>query len=450
MVTPVFLAGAFDAVLVTLGGTPVTLGQVVVTLAGLLLLVFGMAPLTRGIKLFLKLFRMRPGSREAFGNLIAYALLLIGLFAYLRVLGINLTSLTVFASAVGLGIGFGLQKLVNNFFSGILLLLERPIQVGDNVDLEGLSGVVEGIAVRFTVLRTLDNNRILVPNAEFTEKRLVNYDYTDRRCRVRLPVHVAIDAVPVRVTEALIAAARQEPAVLATPRPEVFLEAIEPRQMRFMLSVWVENADSLYRVRSNLNFRMAEALEAYHVPRPAQEMNVHLQRSPAAAEVGRVFLGDLLQHLDLFSSFGHAQLSRLIELGSTRAWPAGEIVFRRGDPGNSMCLILKGRVEVLGADESTRIATLGHGQFFGEMALLLGTPRTATIRALEPSEFFEIDEADLKLFMAQWPSLEERISQALKTREQELRGLGQMPELPENRSLVQQFRERVRLWLSTP
>ncbi len=113
-----------------------------------------------------------------------------------------------------------------------------------------------------------------------------------------------------------------------------------------------------------------------------------------------------------------------------------------------MYLILKGQVEVLTADETTPLATLGNGQFFGEMALLLGTPRTASVRAAEDCELFVIDEGDVQTLLTQWPSLQERISQALKLRETELRERGQMPELPQNRSLVQQFRERLRQWLA--
>lgn len=113
-----------------------------------------------------------------------------------------------------------------------------------------------------------------------------------------------------------------------------------------------------------------------------------------------------------------------------------------------MCLILKGSVEVMSVDESMALASLEHGHFFGEMAMLLGIPRTATIRTKQPCELFVIHDRDLKVFLAQWPDVEERISQVLKAREAELRGLGQMPELPENRSLVQQFRERVRLWFA--
>ncbi len=441
-------AVTFESVLFRTDGSSITLGQVAIAVVGLLLLLIGFTPLKRGLKLFFKLFRLTPGGQEVVGNLFAYGLLLIAVFLYLRWLGINLTSLTVFASVIGLGIGLGLQKLVNNFFSGLLLLLERPIQVGDAIDVEGMSGIVESISVRFTVLRTFDNLRILVPNSELTEKRIVNYDYTDRRCRIRLPVFVAPEAVASRVSEALLEAARQEPEVLRSPRPEVFLEAIEPRQLRFVLSAWVANSDNFYRMKSNLNFAMNEALDRYRIPRPVEE--VHFDRRPVGDPAGesREYLSDLLTKLDLFSSFGHAQLSRLIELGSTQSAPAGEAIFRRGEPGDAMYLILRGSVEVLSADESTVLASLEHGHFFGEMAMLLGIPRTATIRTKQPCELFVIHDRDLKVFLGQWPDVEERISQVLKSREAELRGLGQMPELPDNRSLVQQFRERVRMWFA--
>ncbi len=438
----------FDSVLAQAGTLSVTVGHAITTFLGLLLVVVGFSPFTRGLKAILKLFRLAAGPREAIGNLLAYGFLLVGAFVYLHWMGIDLTSLTVFASVVGLGIGLGLQKLVNNVFSGLLLLLERPVQVGHFVELEGVKGVVERISVRFTVLRTLDNQRILIPNSELTEKRLVNHDYGDRRCRLRLPVLVAPEVKPARVSEALLAAARQEPDVLRTPRPEIFLEEIAARHLKFVLSVWVADGEQLYRTSSNLNFLITEALDQFQIARPAQEMHVTLRRSPAAAPESLEYLSDLLHRLDVFSGCGQVQLSRLIELGTTREWPEGATILLRGEPGTSMYLILRGSVEVLSADESMALATLEHGQFFGEMALLLGTPRTATIRAKEACELFVIHEEDLQDLLKRWPGFEERISQALKRRESELRQLGQMPELPENRSLVQQFREHLRAWLA--
>jgi small-conductance mechanosensitive channel/CRP-like cAMP-binding protein len=438
----------FDSVLLRLGQTSIQLGDLLITLLVLLLILLGFRPFKRGLKFLLKLLRLRPGAQEAAGNLLAYGVLLVIVFAYLHWLGINLTSLTVFASVIGLGIGLGLQKLVNNFFSGLLLLLEQPIQVGDFIDLEGLKGVVESISVRFTVLRTMDNYRILIPNSELTEKRLINYDYGDRRCRLRLPIQVAHGMPSARVTEALLAAARQEPELLKTPRPEVFLEGVEATHLRFILSGWVTSAENLYRIRSNLHYLITETFERYQISFPLTEMQVELRRPTAKTESSQEDLSELLRRLDVFSSCTQAQLTRLIELGSTCQWPAQELICRRGEPGKAMYLILKGQVEVLTADETTPLATLGNGQFFGEMALLLGIPRTASVRAVEACELFVIEEGDVQTLLTQWPSLQERISQALKLRETELRERGQMPELPQNRSLVQQFRERLRQWLA--
>jgi potassium-dependent mechanosensitive channel len=438
----------FNSVLLRLGQTSIELSDLLITILVLLLLLLGFRPFKRGLKLLLRLFRLTPGAQEAAGNLLAYGLLLIVIFVYLNWLGINLTSLTVFASVIGLGIGLGLQKLVNNFFSGLLLLLEQPIQVGDFIDLEGLKGVVESISVRFTVLRTMDNYRILIPNSELTEKRLINYDFGDRRCRLRLPIQVALGVRPSRVTEALLAAARQEPELLKTPRPEVFLEGIEATHLRFTLSGWVASADNLYRIRSNLHYLITETFERYQISFPLTEMQVELRRPTAETESIQEDLSDLLRRLDVFSSCTQAQLSRLIELGSTHSWSAQEFIFRRGEPGTAMYLILTGQVEVLTADETAPLATLDNGQFFGEMALLLGIPRTATVRTTEACELFVIDEGDLQALLTQWPTLQDRISQALKLREAELRERGQMPELPQNRSLAQQFRERLRQWFA--
>jgi potassium efflux system protein len=127
------------------------------------------------------------GTQESTAAIFKYVLTLFGILLVLPFSGLNLSSLAVIAGAVGLGIGFGLQNLSNNYISYLAILLERPIQIGDLVEVDNLLGTVEHIGPRATVLRTLDRIFVIVPNSRFTESKVVNWSYRDPRCRIHIP-----------------------------------------------------------------------------------------------------------------------------------------------------------------------------------------------------------------------------------------------------------------------
>jgi small-conductance mechanosensitive channel len=133
-------------------------------------------------------------------------------------------ALTVFAGAVGVGIGFGMQNIVGNFISGLVILAERPITIGDRVEVAGLVGQVELIRARSTVIRTNDNIAMIVPNSKFIDSPVTNWTYGDPRVRFRIPVGVAYGSNIDKVRAALVAAGKENPHTLSDPEPSVFLE----------------------------------------------------------------------------------------------------------------------------------------------------------------------------------------------------------------------------------
>src|ERR1041385_2850769 len=149
--------------------------------------------------------------------------LIVGIFIVLDNAGIHLGALTVFAGAVGVGVGFGLQNIASNFISGLVILAERPITIGDRVEVAGLAGQVELIRARSTVIRTNDNIAMIVPNTKFIDSPVTNWTYGDPRVRFRIPVGVAYGSDVNKVREALIAAGQSNPQVLRDPAPSVFL-----------------------------------------------------------------------------------------------------------------------------------------------------------------------------------------------------------------------------------
>src|SRR2546422_9002414 len=174
----------------------------------------------------------------AIAQVVSNVVLVVGIFIVLENTGIHLAALTVFAGAVGVGVGFGLQNIASNFISGLVILAERPITIGDRVEVAGVTGQVELIRARSTVIRTNDNIAMIVPNTKFIDSPVTNWTYGDPRVRFRIPVGVAYGSDVKKVRDALIAAASENANTLKDPAPSVFLEKFGENSIDFELVVW--------------------------------------------------------------------------------------------------------------------------------------------------------------------------------------------------------------------
>ncbi|MEY2499520.1 MAG: hypothetical protein QOD12_3076, partial [Verrucomicrobiota bacterium] len=197
----------------------------------------------------------------AIAQIVSNLVLVVGIFIVLENTGIHLGALTVFAGAVGVGVGFGLQNIASNFISGLVILAERPITIGDRVEVAGVAGQVELIRARSTVIRTNDNIAMIVPNTKFIDSPVTNWTYGDPRVRFRIPVGVAYGSDVNKVREALIAAGASHPHVLQDPAPSVFLIQFGESSVNFELVVWSsEMSHRPSRFKSDLNFAIEEKL----------------------------------------------------------------------------------------------------------------------------------------------------------------------------------------------
>src|SRR5438034_6655963 len=183
----------------------------------------------------------------AIAQIIANVVLVVGVLIVLENTGIHLGALAVFAGAVGVGVGFGLQNIASNFISGLVILAERPITIGDRVEVAGIAGQVEKIRARSTIIRTNDNITMIVPNTKFIDSPVTNWTYGDPRVRFRIPVGVAYGSDMKQVREALIAAAREHPATLSGPGPDALLEEFGESPIDLQLIGWSEEMS--YRPR---------------------------------------------------------------------------------------------------------------------------------------------------------------------------------------------------------
>ncbi len=217
-----------------------------------------------------------PGIRFAVVTLCRYAVLAIGLLASLSAVHLGLERIGVVLAALGVGLGFGLQEIVSNFVSGIILLLERPIRVGDQVTVASMTGRVDRINIRATTIINGDNQSMIIPNREFITGNLVNWTHADKIVRVSIKLNVALGTDPDRVTDLLLAIAHEDPDVLNNPVAVAQLDSIGDASLLFYLYIFVPEPSVMGRARHRVNATVQKRFEAAGIviPVPIQELRV--------------------------------------------------------------------------------------------------------------------------------------------------------------------------------
>jgi potassium-dependent mechanosensitive channel len=217
------------------------------------------------------------GVEETIGVLLRYTLTFVGALMVLQAWGIDVRSLALVASVLGVGLGFGLQNLANNFVSGLVMSLERPIQPGDFVRVGDWQGTVQRIGGRSTEIRTTDNVTILIPNSRVLETEVVNWTHGDPVARIHVPVGVAYGSPMVRVRAALLEAATHHPHVMEQPPPRVEFRGFGDSALNFELLVWTRDPRGQFKLTSDLNYRIEANLRQHGVsiPFPQRDLHVH-------------------------------------------------------------------------------------------------------------------------------------------------------------------------------
>jgi small-conductance mechanosensitive channel len=229
--------------------------------------------------------KLDVGLQYAVARIVSYVVLVLGLFIGLETLGVNLSSLTVLAGALGVGIGFGLQNIISNFVSGLIILWERPIQIGDRVDVGGTMGDVARIGARSTSIVTNDNIMIIVPNSEFIAGRVTNWSIGDPKVRFRIPVGVSYGSDPHLVEKLLLEVADANSHVLKNPSPSVRFVEFGDSSLNFELRAWsVEMVNRPGALRSELNFAIWEKFKQHGIEFPFPQRDLHV-KGPLRVEV---------------------------------------------------------------------------------------------------------------------------------------------------------------------
>lgn len=265
--------------LIRLGDSDVTLA-LLIKFACFVILVFILERLVRRflVNHFLRRTHFHPSMQYAISKMGGYMFISLGLYVALKLVGIDLSSLAVLAGAVGVGLGFGLQNIISNFVSGLIVLAERPIAIGDRVELGEVAGVVTKISLRSTNVVTNDNITIIVPNSDLITNKVTNWSYGDPKVRIRLPVGVAYGTDPERLRRLLLEVALENPKVLKEPPPDLFFVGFGDSSLNFELAVWTEEMTAKPRLfRSELNYAVERKLREHQIEVPFPQRDLHLR-----------------------------------------------------------------------------------------------------------------------------------------------------------------------------
>ncbi|MGB7428123.1 MAG: mechanosensitive ion channel domain-containing protein [Microcoleaceae cyanobacterium] len=225
----------------------------------------------------LRVTGMSRAAQEMVSIIVRYSFICIGIIVLLQVWGLDLSSLTILASALGVGIGFGFQDIAKNFGSGLVLLLERPIQVGNFIELGEYQGIVERVGARSTLIKTLDGVSIIIPNSRFLEEELMNWDHDNPVSGLRLPVGVAYGSDIDAVRKALTDIAKANPDILPKPAPQVLFKGFGDSSVDFELRVWTSNPSKQVIIKSNLFFQIEAILRKRKIEIPFPQRDLHVR-----------------------------------------------------------------------------------------------------------------------------------------------------------------------------
>ena len=227
---------------------------------------------------FLDRTDLDEGRKFALQRIVAHVLFVFGTLTGVHAIGLDLGSVAVFSGALGIGLGLGFQTIAKNFASGLILLLEQPVKVGDRVVVGNLQGNIVTIRSRATWVRTNDNVVIIVPNSEFLEQSVTNLTLDDRNVRINVPLGVSYSSDPERVREILVAVARGHPDVLDSPAPDVLFTGFGESSLDFELRVWTTRQVTTPLVlASQLYFEVFAAFKREDIEIPFPQRDLHLR-----------------------------------------------------------------------------------------------------------------------------------------------------------------------------
>ena len=265
--------------LFSLSGTDFTMGDVIYFVVSIALIIY-IAGWIKNLLVnkILSRYQLDIGIRQSIGTIIRYVILIIGFFVIIQTAGIDLSALGLVAGALGVGIGFGLQNVTNNFISGIIILFERPIKVGDRIEVGEISGDVVRISARATSIITNDNISVIVPNSDFINSTVINWSHNDRMVRFNFPIRVSYKENPERIRSIVLKVYEKNHGVLKNPKPDVLFDSYDKDCLNFILRVWTSEFINRPNVlKSQLYYDVFKTFREENIEIPFPQRDLHLK-----------------------------------------------------------------------------------------------------------------------------------------------------------------------------
>ena len=327
-------------------------------------------------------------------------------------------SLLLGSAVLSVGLGFALQETLGNFFAGLALRLARPYTLGDRLELMGVSGNVHKIDWRSTALINNQGDVLIIPNSKVAQEALTNHSAPTGVTGRFIEAGVHYRHPPNVTKKHILEACSAIPEVLRDPAPEVYLLSFAEYEIIYRLRYFIHDFSERYRIDSKVREAIWYRFKREEIEFPFPIRTVHHAAPETGVDVEREVRG-LLDSVDFFKILNEEELASLRRRARYEIYAAGEKICVQGEPGDTFYIIRKGRLEVTAKDADGNVflsAEMRSGQYFGEMALLTGEPRSATVTALSDAELLRLRKEDLRAIFKENPRVEETISEVLADR----------------------------------
>ena len=345
--------------------------------------------------------------------------IVIGLFALAAT--IVLQEKIFATTAVGaVVLGFALQDTLGNLFAGLAIQIEKPFRVGHWVRIADIDGMVSEVTWRATKVRTKSGNFVVVPNSKLADDIIVNYSEPNLETRIEVDIGVSYDALPNDVKAVIRAAIEDEPLISKSREPEILIVDFAASSINYRIRVWTTDFAADERLRDRIRSAVYYAFRRRNIEIP-YPMQVQYNRLETAPEPGIGAAAEAtLRRVPIFSALSEDVHAQLAAATTHSLYESGDVIVHQGEAGASMFVVARGEVLVTLEPDAQEVARLGPGGFFGEMSLLTGAPRNATVRTTADSELLEIAGDAFRQIVLANPAAVELIGAAVANRRAEL------------------------------
>jgi CRP-like cAMP-binding protein len=318
-------------------------------------------------------------------------------------------------------IGFALQDTLGNLFAGLAIQIEKPFRVGNWIKLADLEGAVAEVTWRATKIRTLAGNLVVVPNSVLARDIITNYSEPTVDIRLEVEVGASYDSAPGEVKSVIVEALQGQPLLSHSRRPEVLLVDFAASAMTYRVRVWTTQFPDIEYVRDRVRTCIYYAFRRHGITIPYPIRVVQMSEEAAIAPRTRELdFASVIDTVEIFAPLAQDKRAQLLTLSRPRLYGAGEIIVRQGEPGSSMFVLARGDAVVTLDGGDQEVARFGPGAFFGEMSLLAGEVRSATVRAAADCDLLEITLPAFRQFVLGEPGVLDQIGMAVAARKADL------------------------------